>query len=63
MDGTITCPSCGHTRKEQMPTTTCLFFYECRGCGIMLKPEPGDCCIFCSYGTVWCLSRRSETSK
>lgn len=37
-----------------MPQDACLFFHECAGCGIMLKPKSGDCCVFCSYGTVPC---------
>jgi predicted metal-binding membrane protein len=35
-----------------MPTDACQFFYDCRGCGERLKPEAGDCCVFCSYGTM-----------
>ncbi len=37
-----------------MPTDACVFFYMCEGCGSRLKPKPGDCCVFCSYGTVKC---------
>ncbi len=51
---TITCPDCGHKATEQMPTDACQFFYDCKGCGKRLKPLPGDCCVFCSYGTVKC---------
>ena len=50
----ITCPICGHTKQETMPTDACAFFYECCGCRSRLKPKPGDCCVFCSYGTVKC---------
>ncbi|MGH8213596.1 MAG: GDCCVxC domain-containing (seleno)protein [Rhodanobacteraceae bacterium] len=50
----ITCPACGHTAIESMPTNMCVFFYECAGCGELLKPKPGDCCVFCSYGSVPC---------
>ena len=50
----ITCPRCGERRREHMPTDACQFFYECRGCGAVLRPLPGDCCVFCSYGTVKC---------
>lgn len=39
---------------EQMPQAACLYFYECTGCGVLLKPKPGDCCVFCSYGSVPC---------
>jgi hypothetical protein len=50
----ITCPKCGARRKETMPTDACQFFYECTGCGVLLRPKPGDCCVFCSYGSVKC---------
>ena len=49
---TITCPSCGYESAETMPTDACQFFYECRGCGALLTPKAGDCCVFCSYGDV-----------
>lgn len=50
----ITCPLCEHSEAEPMPVDACQYFYDCRGCGAVLKPEPGDCCVFCSYGTVKC---------
>ncbi|HBZ30879.1 MAG TPA: hypothetical protein DEO56_09845 [Nitrosomonas nitrosa] len=50
----ITCPSCGHKETEHMPTDACQYFYECKGCGALLRPKPGDCCVYCSYGTVPC---------
>jgi hypothetical protein len=37
-----------------MPTDACLFFHECAGCHALLRPEAGDCCVFCSYGSVPC---------
>lgn len=37
-----------------MSTETCRYFYPCRGCGVLLRPLPGDCCVFCSYATVPC---------
>ena len=51
---TLTCPACGFAKTETMPTDACQFFYDCVGCGIRLKPKPGDCCVFCSYGSVPC---------
>jgi hypothetical protein len=45
----ITCPRCGHRAVETMPEDACQYFYDCRGCGDVLKPKPGDCCVFCSY--------------
>jgi hypothetical protein len=54
LDCTITCPKCGHSEIETMPTDACTFFYECTTCHTLLKPKPGDCCVFCSYGSVRC---------
>jgi hypothetical protein len=51
---TLTCPACGHQATETMAVDTCQFFYDCRACGTRLKPKAGDCCVFCSYGTVPC---------
>lgn len=53
---TIKCPECGHSKAESMPTDACQWFYDCHGCGAVLKPEQGDCCVYCSYGTVPCPS-------
>ena len=50
----LTCPSCGHTKQETMPTHACQFFYECEDCKVVLRPKPGDCCVFCSFGSVKC---------
>jgi hypothetical protein len=53
-DSTITCPQCGTPTRARMPTDACLFFWECPACGALLKPNPGDCCVFCSWGDVPC---------
>jgi hypothetical protein len=50
----LTCPHCGFQREETMPTDACVYFYDCPGCGRVLRPKPGDCCVFCSHGTVKC---------
>ena len=54
LESTITCPSCGTAKTEVMPTDACQFFYDCTGCGELLRPKSGDCCVFCSYGSVSC---------
>ena len=54
LSSTIACPHCGHTVTETMPTDACQYFYACKSCGIVVKPERGDCCVYCSYGTVPC---------
>lgn len=50
----ITCPECGHRKEETMPKDACQYFYECKNCKTIIKPLKGDCCVFCSYGTVSC---------
>lgn len=50
----ITCPDCRHQRTEEMPADACQFFYRCTICGTVLRPKRGDCCVFCTYGSVPC---------
>lgn len=50
----LTCPECGHKKSETMPTDACQWFYECEHCRALLKPKPGDCCVYCSYGSIPC---------
>lgn len=54
LQSVIRCPNCGVEKTETMPTDACQFFYDCTGCGTLLRPKPGDCCVYCSYGTVPC---------
>jgi len=58
----ITCPHCGFQKDEEMPVDACLFFYECETCKARLTPLPGDCCVFCSYGTVKCPPKQEQQS-
>ena len=51
---TSTCPECRHQKVETMPTNACTYFYECDNCKMVIKPKTGDCCVYCSYGTVPC---------
>jgi len=60
LESLITCPQCGFEKEETMPTDACLFFYECANCKALLRPEPGDCCVFCSYGTEKCPPKQQE---
>ena len=57
---TLVCPRCGFAKEETMPEDACQFFYQCAGCGALLKPKPGDCCVFCSYGSVKCPPRQAQ---
>jgi hypothetical protein len=56
LDSVITCPHCGTKKTERMPVDACQIVYECTGCGVNLRPKEGDCCVFCSYGSVRCPS-------
>ena len=52
----LTCPECSYAETLQMPTDACVFFHECASCGTVLRPKSGDCCVYCSYGSVPCPS-------
>ena len=54
LESVLTCPHCGTAKAETMPTDACLYFYACSHCEAMLSPRPGDCCVFCSFGSVKC---------
>ena len=50
----LRCPHCGHRESLVMPTDACLFFHECTACHSIIRPNAGDCCVFCSFGSVVC---------
>ena len=54
LESVLTCPHCGFAKLETMPTDACQFFYECTNCKTLLRPNAGDCCVFCSFGSVKC---------
>ncbi len=60
MRSLLTCPKCGFKKEKTMPTNSCQFFYNCTNCGARLKPKEGDCCVFCSFGTVKCPPKQEE---
>jgi hypothetical protein len=62
LDSVLTCPECGASKPETMPTDACQFFYECGTCKILLRPKPDDCCVFCSYGSAKCPPVQSRGS-
>jgi hypothetical protein len=63
LQSTLTCPECGHGKIETMPTDACQYYYECESCKSLLTPQPGDCCVFCSFGTVKCPSMQNGISR
>ena len=54
LESVLACPACGHAETLAMPTDACVFFHACTACGALLRPREGDCCVFCSYGSVPC---------
>jgi hypothetical protein len=50
----LRCPACGREELLQMPSDACTVFHVCTACGAMLRPQAGDCCVFCSYGSAPC---------
>ena len=54
LDSVLTCPHCSVAKLEIMPMDACQFFYECSNCNTLLRPNAGDCCVFCSFGSVKC---------
>lgn len=62
LTSTLRCPHCGLEAVETMPVNACIRFHDCRGCGALLTPKPGDCCVFCSYGSVPCPPVQQETA-
>jgi hypothetical protein len=50
----LTCPECGEPSRTIMPTDACVYFYQCPECQALLRPKPGDCCVYCSYGDKRC---------
>jgi hypothetical protein len=47
----LTCPECGAKHEEIMPKDDC---------EVILRPQPGDCCVYCSYGSEKCPSKQEE---
>ncbi len=60
---TIVCPVCGHHESETMHEDAIQYFYKCKGCGRIIKPIKGDCCVFCSYGDVPCPTTQMHTGR
>ena len=54
LESNLTCPICNYTKQEIMPTNAYQYFYECENCHTLLKSKEGDCCVYCSYGSIPC---------
>jgi hypothetical protein len=57
----LTCPFCGFREELEIPADYCLISHRCTNCNMQIKPAPGDCCVFCSYGDVLCIPKQQES--
>ena len=48
--GLIACPDCGVVARERYPPNACLYFFQCRECGSVTRPQLGDGCVFRTLG-------------
>jgi len=60
IESIITCPNCSFSKAEIMPVNACQVLYQCSNCQHILRPKPGDCCVFCSYGSNQCPPKQVE---
>ncbi|MGE5624427.1 MAG: GDCCVxC domain-containing (seleno)protein [Bacillota bacterium] len=60
LESTLTCPACRYRETETMPVDSCQYLYECGACHALHKPKKGDCCVYCSYGSVPCPPKQLE---
>ncbi len=60
LQSNLTCPSCGYLARLEMPVEACQRFYQCARCGFWVRPKPGDCCVFCSFGDTPCPPKQFE---
>ncbi len=58
----LTCPDCGRDQHVEMPTDYCVFFYDCKHCGAVLRPDKGDDCVFCSFADKDCPQNQTEST-
>lgn len=59
LESVLSCPHCGFTKRESMPTDACQFYYEFSNCMTLLRPDPGDCCVCVVRSDQWS-ARRSK---
>ena len=62
LESTIECPKCSTKTTETMPTNACVQIFTCPECSNNLKPNKGDCCVYCSWGDVACPPIQAEES-
>ncbi len=46
----LVCPQCSTRIATSIDTSACILSHTCPGCGVVIRPRPGEGCIFSSYG-------------
>ena len=59
----LTCPHCNYEELLEMPGDSCIYYHTCNSCNEIIKPKLGDCCVFCSYGSVPCPPIQAKNNK
>ncbi|WP_083774894.1 GDCCVxC domain-containing (seleno)protein [Neptuniibacter caesariensis] len=62
IESVLTCPHCGFQMLEEITTQFCQLEYECEACHKMIETPPGECCVYCVYGSVRCASSNHSDS-
>ena len=55
----VTCPCCGHVEWMPMEPDQSPFVLVCDQCRDVSAPPPGECCLFCAFGSCQCLPRQA----
>lgn len=50
----VTCPHCGRGYEAAMREDACQILLDCPSCRRQIRPRPGQCCVFCSWGSAPC---------
>lgn len=48
----LICPQCGIRISKSIGLSACIVRHTCPSCSIVIRPRPGEGCIFSSYGSV-----------
>lgn len=60
LETVIKCPRCGYFQMETMPAEACVICWKCPGCAEVIRPKPGDCCVYCSHASNKCPAAQAE---
>ncbi|MGB0846810.1 MAG: GDCCVxC domain-containing (seleno)protein [Thiolinea sp.] len=63
LECTLTCPSCQTKESLTMVQGRSESFFTCTHCSTTHLTKLGECCIYCSYGTVSCPTIQSIVTR